>query len=88
MADSTETKQQAFAVPTKRILSKAHLAAFARSKAHAELLAFIDDLNERIVGIKLSEIGQPSEVGSNASRYSASWRLRNQLSHYLHASAP
>lgn len=51
-----------FVVPTKRILSKAHLAAFQRSPAHADILGFIDTLNERVVGVKLSEQGEGSEV--------------------------
>lgn len=60
-------------VPTKRILSKAHLAAFERSPAHADILAFIDGLNESIVGKKLSDKGEGSEV-------SVEWRY---LSVYL-----
>lgn len=49
-------------IPTKRILSKAHLAAFARSPAHAEILGFVDSLNDSIIGKKLTEAGEPSAV--------------------------
>jgi hypothetical protein len=51
-----------YTIPIKRILSKVHLAAFARSPAHDDILGFIDTLNESIVGKKLSEKGEPSEV--------------------------
>ncbi|WVW79685.1 serine/threonine-protein phosphatase 2A activator 2 [Kwoniella bestiolae CBS 10118] len=47
--------------PTKYILSKAHLAAFQRSQTHQDILDFVDDLNEAIVGKKLTEAGEGSE---------------------------
>ncbi len=51
-----------YVVPTKHILSKAHLAAFERSPAHASIMGFIDVLNAAIVGRKLSEAGEGNEV--------------------------
>lgn len=51
-----------FIRPVKKILSPAHLAAFQRSSTHRELLEFITDLNESIVGKKLSNAGQGTEV--------------------------
>ncbi|WWD16798.1 serine/threonine-protein phosphatase 2A activator 2 [Kwoniella shandongensis] len=50
-----------YILPTKHILSKAHLAAFQRSKTHAEIVQFIDDLNEAIVGKNLTDAGEGSE---------------------------
>lgn len=51
-----------YVVPTKHILSKAHLAAFERSPAHAAIMGFIDALNASIVGKKLSEAGPGNAV--------------------------
>lgn len=51
-----------YTVPTKHVLSKAHLAAFQRSKTHSDIFNFIEELNEDIVGKKLTEAGQGSEV--------------------------
>lgn len=53
-----------YVVPQKYIFSKAHLEAFTRSKTHDAILGFIDELNDEIVGAKLSEAGEPSEVSS------------------------
>ncbi|WWC59923.1 serine/threonine-protein phosphatase 2A activator 2 [Kwoniella dejecticola CBS 10117] len=47
--------------PTKYVLSKAHLGAFQRSKTHQEIFDFIEDLNEAVVGKKLTEAGEGSE---------------------------
>ncbi|OCF34525.1 serine/threonine-protein phosphatase 2A activator 2 [Kwoniella heveanensis BCC8398] len=46
---------------TKHILSKAHLEAFQRSKTHQDIIDFVEELNEDIVGKKLSEAGEGSE---------------------------
>lgn len=51
-----------YVVPEKRILSKAHLAAFERSPAHKAILGFIDALNASVVGKKLSDVGKGNEV--------------------------
>lgn len=51
-----------YVVPTKHILSKAHLEAFNRSPAHDAIMGFIDALNASIVGRKLSECPQPNDV--------------------------
>lgn len=61
-APTATTLPSGYQVPIKRILSKVHLAAFERSPAHADILGFIDTLNESIVGKKLSEKGEPSKV--------------------------
>ncbi|OCF58355.1 serine/threonine-protein phosphatase 2A activator 2 [Kwoniella mangroviensis CBS 10435] len=47
--------------PTRYILSKAHLAAFQRSQTHQDIVDFIEELNEGIIGKKLSEAGEGSE---------------------------
>lgn len=59
------TLARAFQKPVKQILSSTHLAAFQRSATHQELLSFITDLNESIVGKKLSDAGEGSEVCMN-----------------------
>lgn len=51
-----------YMVPRKRILSKEHLAAFSLSATHGDIVAFVDDLNDAVVGKKLSE-NVESEVG-------------------------
>ena len=48
--------------PVKRILSSAHLAAFQRSQTHADIIGFVDRLNESVVNTKLTEAGTGSEV--------------------------
>ncbi|WWC68933.1 serine/threonine-protein phosphatase 2A activator 2 [Kwoniella pini CBS 10737] len=47
--------------PRKYILSKAHLAAFQRSRTHKEVVNFIEELNDAVVGKKLTEAGEGSE---------------------------
>lgn len=42
--------------PVKQILSAAHLEAFSRSLTHQELVQFIDDLNEAVVGVTISQV--------------------------------
>lgn len=42
--------------PKKQILSPAHLVAFKQSDACAEILQFVDDLNESVVGVKLGDV--------------------------------
>jgi hypothetical protein len=51
-----------YSIPVKRILSTAHLEAFKQSPVHDELLAFVDALNESVVGRKLGE-AVVTEVG-------------------------
>lgn len=62
LAPALETST--YIVPTKHILSRAHLDAFLRSPAHDQILGFVDALNDSIVGKKLSEAGEGSEVCS------------------------
>ncbi|KAK4683947.1 serine/threonine-protein phosphatase 2A activator, partial [Tremellales sp. Uapishka_1] len=63
MTDPIPTASTSYIPPTKRILSTAQLAAFRRSRTHNELLSFIDELNDSIVGKKLSSAGDGSSVG-------------------------
>ncbi|KAL7423270.1 Serine/threonine-protein phosphatase 2A activator 2 [Cryptotrichosporon argae] len=50
-----------YMTPTKRILSAAHLRGFQRSAAHAEIVAFIDELNDAVVDKRLEDAGEGSE---------------------------
>lgn len=43
-----------YRIPTKHILSPAHLAAFRRSPTHQIIVDFIDDLNDSVVGQTLT----------------------------------
>lgn len=44
----------AFIHPRKVILSKEQLAHFQQSKTHADILSYVEDLNEAVVGVKLT----------------------------------
>ena len=63
-APETTGANHKYITPTKHILSPAHLAAFQRSQTHTDLLSFIDDLNDSVVGVKLTEAGEGSEVSA------------------------
>ncbi|KAK4701429.1 serine/threonine-protein phosphatase 2A activator, partial [Phenoliferia sp. Uapishka_3] len=53
------------AAPTKRIVSRAHLQVFLDSPTHADLVAFLEELNESVSTIKLSDsIAQSPAVDS------------------------
>jgi serine/threonine-protein phosphatase 2A activator len=54
-------------LPTKRIISRAHLQAFLESPTHADLVNFITETNESVVGHKLTEPIEPSPVSQDAS---------------------
>ena len=54
--------KMSFRIPTKHIVSPAHLAAFKRSKSHSDISNFIQQLNQEVVGKTLSQAGQPSQV--------------------------
>ena len=49
-------------VPTKRIISRAHLQSFLDSPTHQDLCDFLEELNESVVGLKLTDEIQESEV--------------------------
>ncbi|BGO91944.1 hypothetical protein NBRC10512v2_004206 [Rhodotorula toruloides] len=49
-------------VPTKRVVSKAHLEAWLTSETHDEVVAFVEQLNEAAVGIKLTDEVPASEA--------------------------
>jgi len=54
MASDT-TSPSAPMQPTKRIVSKAHLDAWLTSPTHADVVAFVQDLNDSVVGVKLTD---------------------------------
>lgn len=49
-------------LPTKRIISTAHLEQWLNSPAHADVVEFVDGLNESVVGVKLTDEIKESEV--------------------------
>lgn len=57
--DSTPASPTA---PTKRIISRAHLQSFLDSPTHQDLVDFLEELNESVVGYKLTEEVGESEV--------------------------
>ncbi|KAH8833726.1 Phosphotyrosyl phosphatase activator [Flagelloscypha sp. PMI_526] len=44
-----------FTTPTKRILSQEQLTAYSQTSTHSNVLAYIEKLNESVVGAKLSD---------------------------------
>jgi hypothetical protein len=49
-------------IPTKRIISRAHLQSFLDSPTHTDLVNFLEELNESVVGLKLTDDVPESEV--------------------------
>ncbi|KAM0789454.1 hypothetical protein ACM66B_000276 [Microbotryomycetes sp. NB124-2] len=49
-------------IPTKRIISRAHLQAFLESETHSDLCTFIEQLNDSVIGVKLTDTVQSSPV--------------------------
>ncbi|ODN98014.1 serine/threonine-protein phosphatase 2A activator 2 [Cryptococcus amylolentus CBS 6273] len=82
MSNGASLPSHEYQVPVKRILSKAHLAAFQRSQAHKDILSFIEDLNTSVVGKKLSEAGEGSE------RTKPVLAVLDQVSELAHATPP
>lgn len=59
---SPVASSSSYAAPSKRIVTQSHLSAFQSSETHGELLGFIDELNEAIVNVKLTEHCPISDV--------------------------
>ena len=51
-----------FHTPRKVILTKEQLEHFQQSKTHQEIVGFIEELNERVVGVKLTDECAQSSV--------------------------
>ena len=51
-----------FIVPRKAILTKDQLEHFQNSKTHEEILAYIQTLNDAVVGVKLTDSCTTSPV--------------------------
>ncbi|KAF6758006.1 hypothetical protein DFP72DRAFT_1109253 [Ephemerocybe angulata] len=51
----TPTEPHEYQVPYKWILTPEHLTAFQQSSTHSEILAFIDELNDAVKGVKLTD---------------------------------
>ena len=51
-----------FFPPRKVILSKEQLELFQASKTHADIVAYIETLNEAVVGVKLTDECSQSPV--------------------------
>lgn len=49
-------------LPTKRIISRAHLQTFLESATHAHLVNFLEDLNESSIGLTLTDYVFESHV--------------------------
>jgi serine/threonine-protein phosphatase 2A activator len=68
MADDDQPHaSSSFAIPTKHILSPAHLAAFQRSPTHRVIVEFIEQLNASIIDVRLTDVGAGSEVRPSAT---------------------
>lgn len=75
MAQTTQLSPPA--VPTKRIISRAHLQTFLDSPTHADVVNFITELNESVVGVKLSDQVHESKV--SATRCDTIWCLIREI---------
>ena len=53
--DSAELENHEYILPRKLILSKENLEAFQASKTHETIVSYITALNERVVGVKLTD---------------------------------
>lgn len=51
-----------YQAPRKCILSPEQLAVFQSSKTHQEVVAYIETLNNAVVGVKLTDDCQESQV--------------------------
>lgn len=67
MAAEQAIKNQT-SLPTKRIVSKAHLDAWLSSSTHTDLVNFVEELNESVVGVKLHDEVLESDVSLFHSR--------------------
>ena len=56
------TEASAYIVPRKCILSKEQMEAFQASKTHEGVIGYIETLNEAVVGVKLTDDCEVSEV--------------------------
>jgi hypothetical protein len=56
-----------YQVPRKAILSKDQLQAFQESKTHKDVISYIEKLNESVVGVKLTEACEASDVSMSLS---------------------
>ncbi|GAA5838672.1 hypothetical protein JCM5353_006473 [Sporobolomyces roseus] len=61
MAAEPAIKNQT-SLPTKRIVSKAHLDAWLSSSTHTDLVNFVEELNESVVGVKLHDEVLESDI--------------------------
>uniref|UniRef100_A0A0K3CCN6 FGENESH: predicted gene_3.644 protein n=1 Tax=Rhodotorula toruloides TaxID=5286 RepID=A0A0K3CCN6_RHOTO len=59
-------------VPTKRVVSKAHLEAWLTSGTHDEVVTFVEQLNEAAVSVKLTDEVPTSEEATPLDVYSRS----------------
>lgn len=44
-----------FEIPTKRIISSGQLEDFQSSQTHADIVTFIEQLNESVINVKLTD---------------------------------
>ena len=61
-SDPLAVPQMSFHRPRKLILTKEQLQVFQESKTHQDIVAFIEDLNESVVGVKLTDPCNTSPV--------------------------
>lgn len=51
-----------YQIPRKVILSQEQLTAFQESKTHKDIVSYIEALNESVVGVKLTDECETSDV--------------------------
>lgn len=77
---------------SKKIISRQHLEAFLESQTHAEVVEFVEALNESAVGVTLRQDCHTSEVGDHEHGLSRQTRrlalekrnILTTLRHLLH----
>ncbi|KAF9230031.1 Phosphotyrosyl phosphatase activator [Melanogaster broomeanus] len=50
-----------FEIPTKRIISSAQLEDFQSSQTHADIVTFIEQLNESVINVKLTDVVESTQ---------------------------
>jgi Phosphotyrosyl phosphate activator (PTPA) protein len=63
---SNYSTMTSFRALEKAIISKEQLVAFKTSKVYARITSYVDTLNNAVVGLKLSDGGEQSQVRRRA----------------------
>ena len=62
----SSTTNSSYTPPRKYILSKEQLEAFQASKTYQDIISYIETLNEAVIGVKLTDACEESQVCADA----------------------